>query len=66
MTDVIFNTGSILFPIVGYFAKIWWLDALGGLLLSLVVIVNWSGTSMHHVRNLTGFSATSDERNLRA
>ncbi|KAK1725762.1 hypothetical protein CaCOL14_011367 [Colletotrichum acutatum] len=64
MTDVIFNTGSILFPIVGYFAKIWWLDALGGLLLSLVVIVNWSGTSMHHVRNLTGFSATSDERNL--
>ncbi|OLN95847.1 Metal tolerance protein 7 [Colletotrichum chlorophyti] len=64
MTDVIFNTGSILFPIVGFFAKIWWLDALGGLLLSLVVIVNWSQTSMHHVRNLTGFSATSDERNL--
>ncbi|WQF85054.1 Putative cation efflux protein [Colletotrichum destructivum] len=64
MTDVIFNTGSILFPIVGYFARIWWLDALGGLLLSGVVIVNWSQTSMHHVRNLTGFSATSDERNL--
>ncbi|WYZ42960.1 hypothetical protein EsH8_VI_000659 [Colletotrichum jinshuiense] len=64
MTDVIFNTGSILFPIVGYFARIWWLDALGGLLLSVVVILNWSQTSMHHVRNLTGFSATSDERNL--
>ncbi|WDK18873.1 cation efflux family protein [Colletotrichum graminicola] len=64
MTDVIFNTGSILFPIVGYFARIWWLDALGGLLLSLVVVVNWSQTSAHHVRNLTGFSATSDERNL--
>ncbi|KAL0936599.1 cation diffusion facilitator 10 [Colletotrichum truncatum] len=64
MTDVIFNTGSILFPIVGFYAKIWWLDALGGLLLSVVVIVNWSQTSMHHVRNLTGFSATSDERNL--
>ncbi|KAF9869998.1 cation diffusion facilitator 10 [Colletotrichum karsti] len=64
MTDVIFNTGSILFPIVGFYAKIWWLDALGGLLLSFVVIVNWSQTSAHHVRNLTGFSATSDERNL--
>lgn len=64
MTDVIFNTGSILFPIVGFYAKIWWLDALGGLLLSAVVIFNWSQTSMHHVRNLTGFSATSDERNL--
>ncbi|KAF3348936.1 hypothetical protein VD0002_g3942 [Verticillium dahliae] len=64
MTDVIFNTGSIFFPIVGFYAKIWWFDALGGLLLSLVVILNWSQTSMHHVRNLTGFSATSDERNL--
>ncbi|KAL2756185.1 hypothetical protein ACRALDRAFT_1076505 [Sodiomyces alcalophilus JCM 7366] len=64
MTDVIFNTGSIFFPIVGFYAHIWWFDALGGLLLSLVVIVNWSQTSMHHVRNLTGFSATPDERNL--
>lgn len=65
MTDVIFNAGSIFFPIVGFYARIWWMDALGGLLLSMIVIINWSGTSMHHVRNLTGFSATSDERNLR-
>ena len=82
VTDVIFNTGSILFPIgkhffsslaepisdtllpVGYYARIWWLDALGGLLLSVVVIVNWSQTSAEHVRNLTGFSAQPDERNL--
>ncbi|KAI8624664.1 hypothetical protein F5Y19DRAFT_467645 [Xylariaceae sp. FL1651] len=64
MTDVIFNTGSILFPIVGYYAKIWWLDALGGLLLSLVVIKNWSQTSLQHIKNLSGFSATADQRNV--
>ncbi|KYK55471.1 cation diffusion facilitator 10 [Drechmeria coniospora] len=63
-TDVIFNIGSILFPIVGFYGKIWWLDATGGLLLSLVVIATWSQTSAHHVRNLTGFSAQPDERNL--
>ncbi|PHH63781.1 hypothetical protein CDD81_5438 [Ophiocordyceps australis] len=63
-TDVIFNVGSILFPIVGYYGQIWWLDATGGLLLSLVVIFTWSQTSAHHVRNLTGFSAQPDERNL--
>ncbi|KAF4446613.1 hypothetical protein F53441_9744 [Fusarium austroafricanum] len=63
-TDVIFNTGSILFPIIGYYARIWWLDAVGGLFLSLVVIFNWSHTSAHHVRNLSGFSAQPDERNL--
>ncbi|KAI1383354.1 uncharacterized protein F4822DRAFT_420334 [Hypoxylon trugodes] len=64
MTDVIFNTGSILFPIVGFYAKIWWLDALGGLVLSLVVIFNWSRTSMQHIKNLSGFSATADQRNI--
>ncbi|KAL6708123.1 hypothetical protein ACN47E_003307 [Coniothyrium glycines] len=64
MTDVVFNTFSILFPLVGYFAKIWWLDALGGILLSAYVIINWSRTSGEHIRNLTGASATADERNI--
>ncbi|KAI0012164.1 hypothetical protein F4779DRAFT_614875 [Xylariaceae sp. FL0662B] len=64
MTDVIFNTGSILFPIVGFFARIWWLDALGGLVLSLVVIFNWSQTSLEHIKHLSGFSATADQRNI--
>ncbi|KAK2593386.1 hypothetical protein QQS21_008917 [Conoideocrella luteorostrata] len=63
-TDVIFNIGSIFFPIVGFYGRVWWLDAAGGLVLSLVVILTWSQTSAHHVRNLTGFSAQPDERNL--
>ncbi|KAK3394521.1 hypothetical protein B0H63DRAFT_517644 [Podospora didyma] len=63
-TDVIFNAGSIAFPIIGFYARIWWLDALGGLLLSLVVIFNWSQTSSEHIRHLSGFSATADERNI--
>lgn len=63
-TDVIFNIGSILFPIIGFYGRVWWLDATGGLLLSMVVILTWSQTSAHHVRNLTGFSAQPDERNL--
>ncbi|KAI0395094.1 hypothetical protein F5Y17DRAFT_425179 [Xylariaceae sp. FL0594] len=64
MTDVVFNTGSILFPILGFYCKIWWLDALGGLLLSLYVIKGWSDTSLQHIKNLSGFSATADERNI--
>ena len=50
---------------MGAYARIWWLDAAGGLILSLVVIISWSITSLHHMRNLTGFSAQPDERNLR-
>jgi cation diffusion facilitator family transporter len=64
MTDVVFNTFSILFPLIGYFAEVWWLDALGGILLSAYVILNWSKTSAEHIRNLTGASATADERNI--
>ncbi|KAK8088127.1 hypothetical protein PG997_003088 [Apiospora hydei] len=64
MTDVIFNMGSILFPIAGFFFHIWWLDALGGLVLSLVVMFNWSQTSLEHIKNLSGFSATADQRNV--
>ncbi|KAI9841464.1 MAG: hypothetical protein M1837_000682 [Sclerophora amabilis] len=64
MTDVVFNTFSILFPLVGYYAGIWPLDAVGGIILSLYVIINWSRTSSQHIRNLTGAAATADERNV--
>jgi len=64
LTDVVFNTFSIIFPLAGYFAHIWWLDPLGGLLLSLYVIVAWSLTTRIHILNLTGRAASADERNI--
>jgi divalent metal cation (Fe/Co/Zn/Cd) transporter len=50
--------------VVGFYAGKWWLDALGGLLLSLFVIIHWAGTSVGHICNLTGAAATADERNV--
>ncbi|EPQ63587.1 hypothetical protein BGT96224_A21320 [Blumeria graminis f. sp. tritici 96224] len=64
MTDVVFNIFSIIFPLAGFYAKIWWLDALGGLLLSLYIVINWTKTSSTHIRNLTGAAASADERNV--
>lgn len=64
LTDVVFNTFSIIFPLLGFYAKIWWLDALGGLLLSCYVIFNWSRSASGHIRNLSGAAATADERNI--
>ncbi|KAF2404674.1 hypothetical protein EJ06DRAFT_553517 [Trichodelitschia bisporula] len=63
-TDVVFNTFSIIFPLVGYYARIWWLDSLGGILLALYVIFAWSHTTLTHIRNLSGAAATADERNV--
>jgi cation diffusion facilitator family transporter len=63
-TDVVFNIFSIIFPLLGFYAQIWWLDALGGLLLSFYVMFNWSATTSQHVRNLCGAAATADQRNV--
>ncbi len=64
MTDVVFNIFSIIFPLVGYYASLWWLDALGGLLLSLYVIINWSRTTTTHIDHLTGAAADVADRNV--
>ncbi|KAI4726782.1 hypothetical protein E4T49_05402 [Aureobasidium sp. EXF-10728] len=64
MTDVVFNIFSIIFPLLGYYFSIWWLDPLGGILLSFYVIGGWSSTSLSHIRNLTGAAASADERNV--
>ena len=64
LTDIVFNTFSIIFPLVGFWLKIWYLDALGGLLLSLYVMIQWSRTSATHVRNLCGAAANRDQRNI--
>ena len=64
MTDVVFNIFSIIFPLVGYYAHLWWLDPLGGLVLSVYVIVNWSRTSSTHIKQLTGAAAPAADRNI--
>lgn len=65
-TDVVFNIFSIIFPLLGSprLINLWWLDPLGGLLLSIYVILNWSATTWTHVLNLTGRAASADERNI--
>ena len=64
MTDVVFNIFSIIFPLIGHQASLWWFDALGGLLLSFYVMVNWSRTSSTHIKHLTGAAAPSADRNI--
>ncbi|RHZ56586.1 cation diffusion facilitator family transporter [Aspergillus thermomutatus] len=64
MTDVVFNFFSILFPLVGFFAKWWFVDPLGGLLLSVYIIWNWSATAAEHIRHLTGAAASPADHSV--
>lgn len=62
-TDVYFNTLSLLFPLIGYQADVWWLDPVGAGLLSLYIIYDWGHTSFANVTRLSGEAC--DERTLR-
>lgn len=53
-TDVYFNTLSLLFPLIGKAAGVWWLDPAGAAILSLYIIYDWSATAMENVTNLCG------------
>ncbi|GLB09713.1 hypothetical protein AtubIFM57258_005640 [Aspergillus tubingensis] len=64
MTDVIFNLFSILFPLIGSLTKTWYIDPLGGLLLSLYIIYNWSATASEHIGHLTGAAASPKDHSI--
>ncbi|TGZ79304.1 hypothetical protein EX30DRAFT_342404 [Ascodesmis nigricans] len=64
ITDVIFNFFSVIFPLVGAFTDTWWLDPLGGFVLSLYVVFQWSRISHGHIKNLTGAAASPEQRNV--
>ena len=55
-TDVYFNTLSLLFPLIGKAAGIWWLDPLGAALLSLYIIYDWADTCVENVIRLCGLA----------
>jgi len=56
-TDVYFNTLSLLFPLIGKAAGIWWLDPAGAAILSLYIIYDWADTAMENITRLCGTAA---------
>lgn len=58
-TDVVFNTLSLLFPLIGHQLDLWWLDPVGAALLSLFIIYDWAETCLENVSRLSG-SAVDD------
>ncbi|ORY81444.1 hypothetical protein BCR37DRAFT_402857 [Protomyces lactucae-debilis] len=53
-SDVVFNFFSIVFPLVGFYLNVWWLDPLGAVLISIYILISWTRTSSEHIMNLTG------------
>lgn len=59
-TDVIFNTLSLLFPLIGSGLKAWWVDPTGAAFLSVFIIFDWGHTCFENMVRLSGEAA--DER----
>jgi cation diffusion facilitator family transporter len=59
-TDVVFNTLSLLFPLIGHKLHVWWLDPLGAACLSLFIIYDWASTCLENVMRLTGEAANHE------
>lgn len=61
MTDIVFNSISLIMPATGYALGIWWLDPAGALFLAFYVIVSWSITAFEHIENLAGAVAEPND-----
>ncbi|GAA5822136.1 hypothetical protein JCM3770_000420 [Rhodotorula araucariae] len=59
--DIVFNFFSLIFPWVGQLLHWPYLDPLGGAILSLYIIVEWTRTLLDNVRKLTGRRADPHE-----
>ncbi|GAA5923810.1 hypothetical protein JCM3775_000515 [Rhodotorula graminis] len=59
--DIVFNFFSLLFPYIGQLVKWPYLDPLGGAVLSLYIIVEWTRTLLDNVGKLTGRRADPHE-----
>ncbi|GAA5878251.1 hypothetical protein JCM8547_007540 [Rhodosporidiobolus lusitaniae] len=59
--DIVFNLFSILFPFIGQLIHFRYLDPIGGAVLSIYIIAEWTGTLFDNVRKLTGKRAPPQE-----
>ncbi|GMM27870.1 hypothetical protein DAMA08_005860 [Martiniozyma asiatica (nom. inval.)] len=59
-TDVVFNTFSLIFPVLGSIFTLWWVDALGASVLCIYVIIQWSVITFEHVDHLSGSRAPKE------
>ncbi|QPG77167.1 hypothetical protein FOA43_004573 [Brettanomyces nanus] len=60
-TDVVFNTFSLVFPLIEWAFQIWWVDATGASLLCLYVIFQWGMITFEHIDHLSGSHASMED-----
>ncbi|VEU21919.1 DEKNAAC102949 [Brettanomyces naardenensis] len=60
-TDVVFNTFSLIFPLIESIFLLWWVDAAGACCLCLYVIFQWAVITFEHIDHLSGSHASRED-----
>lgn len=60
-TDIVFNAFSLVFPVLGVYFRLGWVDALGASVLCLYVIFQWLLIVFEHIDHLSGSHASKGE-----
>lgn len=56
LNDVMSNSVSLIMLLLSQYV-VWWLDPVGGLVISVLIIRNWTKITLEHCNNLLGKSA---------
>ncbi|KAI8377802.1 cation efflux family-domain-containing protein [Radiomyces spectabilis] len=59
--DVVFSIASTIFPVIGIWANMPWLDPVGAILLSIYIIYEWMTILLENIRRLTGQAASASD-----
>lgn len=57
LNDVLSNTAAIVTAAIAYNTSAWWLDPVGAILISMLIIARWGDIISEQVRKIVGFTA---------
>ncbi|GAB1221694.1 hypothetical protein ENUP19_0083G0067 [Entamoeba nuttalli] len=57
--DILTNTFGLCMSVIGYY-YFWWLDAVGGIVLSFYIMINWFFTLMEYLSIMSGKAAPKE------
>ncbi len=55
--DVLSNSAAIITAAIAYNTSYWWMDPVGAVLISLVIIYRWGGIMAEQIRKIVGYTA---------
>lgn len=60
LNDVLSNTAAVVTAAIAYNTSAWWLDPVGAVLISILIISRWGDIISEQVRKIVGYTAPTE------